>query len=195
VAGVRVRHFLVFAALAVPAFAVLATRHGYVSNRLAGFLAPPPDSQVGQSLVAIASGGLFGRGLGEGWMKMGFVPEAENDFIFAVIAEELGYVGSLLVLGLYTILGVMCYRLVGRIHDSFLRYVVCGFSLMLCMQAAVNLLVVSGWAPPKGIDLPFVSTGGTSLFFCLAAVGLIGNAARTDLGGAGSSRSVSPGRV
>jgi len=84
-------------------------------------------------------------------------------------------------LTLYTVFGVMAYRLVCRIRDPFLRYVVVGFSLMLCMQAAVNLLVVSGWAPAKGIDLPFVSTGGTSLFFCLAAVGVIGNAARTDL--------------
>jgi len=154
-----------------------------------------PRSQVGQSLVAIASGGPFGRGLGEGWMKMGFVPEAENDFVFAVVAEELGFVGSLLVLSLYTVLGVMCYRLVCRIGDPFLRLLVCGFALMLLMQASVNLLVVSGWAPAKGIDLPFVSTGGTSLFFCLCAVGLIGNAARTDLGGAIPSTSVKPGRV
>jgi cell division protein FtsW len=194
VAGVRARHFIVWGALGLLGFAVLALRHDYVGSRLAGFLAIRPDSQVGQSLVAIASGGVFGRGLGEGWMKMGFVPEAENDFVFAVVAEELGYVGSLLVLGLYSILGVMSYRLLCRIRDPFLRFVVCGFSLLLCMQAAVNLLVVSGWAPPKGIDLPFVSTGGTSLFFCLAAVGLIGNAARTDLGGTARLLD-SPGRV
>jgi cell division protein FtsW len=68
------------------------------------------------------------------------------------------------------------------VRDPFLRYVVCGYSLLICAQAAINLLVVSGWAPAKGIDLPFVSTGGTSLVFCLAAVGLIGNAARTDYG-------------
>ena len=101
----------------------------------------------------------------------------------------------MLVLGLYTILGVMGYRLTCRIRDPFLRYVVCGFVLMLCMQAAVNLLVVSGWAPAKGIDLPFVSTGGTSLLFCLAAVGLIGNAARTDLVATDSPISTTPGRV
>ena len=68
-------------------------------------------------------------------------------------------------------------------EDPFLRYVVCGYTLLICTQAAVNLLVVCGWAPAKGIDLPFVSTGGTSLVFCLAAVGLIGNAARSDRAG------------
>lgn len=193
VAGVRIVHFVPWGLVATAGLLLAALRHDYVSSRLLGFLDVRPDSQVGQSLVSIASGGALGRGLGEGWMKLGFVPEAENDFVFAVIAEELGYLGSLLVLGLYTILGVMGYRLVGRIRDPFLRYTVCGFVLMLCMQAAVNLLVVSGWAPAKGIDLPFVSTGGTSLFFCLAAVGVIGNAARTDL--AGGVRSLAPGRV
>jgi cell division protein FtsW len=194
VAGVRLRHFLPWCAVGLCGFAALALRHDYVTNRLLGFLAVRPDSQVGQSLVSIASGGVFGRGLGEGWMKMGFVAEADSDFVFSVIAEELGFCGSLLVLALYTILGVAGYRLVMRIRDPFLRFVVCGFSLALCLQAAVNLLVVSGWAPAKGIDLPFVSTGGTSLFFSLASVGLIGNAARTDLGES-SIVPVSPRRV
>ena len=194
IAGVRLRHFLPWCAAGLVGFAALALRHDYVGNRLLGFFDIRPDSQVGQSLVAIASGGPFGRGLGEGWMKMGFVPEAENDFVFAVVAEEFGFFGALLVLLLYTVVGVMGYRLVCRIRDPFRRYVVCGYSLMICTQAAVNLLVVSGWAPAKGIDLPFVSTGGTSLFFCLAAVGLIGNAARTDLDGL-PSVPVSPGRV
>lgn len=194
IAGVRIAHFLPWCLAGLAGFAAIAMRHDYVNTRLTSFLDVAPY-QVRQSLVAIAAGGPFGQGLGEGWMKMGFVPEAENDFVFAVVAEELGFVGSLLVLVLYSVLGVMGYRLTCRIRDPFLRYVVCGFVLMLCMQAAVNLLVVSGWAPAKGIDLPFVSTGGTSLLFCLAAVGLIGNAARTDLGGADSPISTTPGRV
>ena len=194
IAGVRLAHFLPWCLAGLAGFAAVAMRHDYVNSRLTGFLDVAPY-QVRQSVVAIAAGGPFGRGLGEGWMKMGFVPEAENDFVFAVVAEELGFVGAMLVLGLYTILGVMGYRLTCRIRDPFLRYVVCGFVLMLCMQAAVNLLVVSGWAPAKGIDLPFVSTGGTSLLFCLAAVGLIGNAARTDLVATDSPISTTPGRV
>jgi len=194
VAGVRLCYFLPFFVAGLAGAAWFALRHDYVQGRIAGFLDVAPY-QVRQSLVAIASGGPFGKGLGEGWMKMGFVPEAENDFVFAVVGEELGFAGAAFVLLLYSVLGVMGYRLTCRIRDPFLRYVVFGFVLMLCLQAAVNLLVVSGWAPAKGIDLPFVSTGGTSLVFCLAAVGLIGNAARTDLGGADATLSNNPGRV
>lgn len=187
VAGVRFLHFLPLAVLAVAGLAYVATRHGYVRDRLTGFLATSPDSQVGLGLIAVGSGGLTGRGLGQGWMKMGFVPEAHNDFVFAIIAEEFGYLGSLFVLASFSVFGYVCYRLVCKVRDPFLRYVVCGYSLMICMQAAANLLVVSGRAPAKGIDLPFVSTGGTSLVFCLAAVGLIGNAARADRSGSFST--------
>lgn len=180
VAGVRVRHFMIPCGLGAAGFAVLAMRHDYVMQRLLGFLDVKPGTQVGQSLVAIASGGVFGRGLGEGWMKMGFVAEADSDFVFASIAEEFGYCGSLLVLGLYTVLGIACFRLICRIQDPFFRFLCVGFSFLLLGQATINLLVVTGCAPAKGIDLPFVSTGGTSLFFSLAAVGLMGNAARSD---------------
>ena len=116
-------------------------------------------------------------------MKMNYVPEAHNDFVFAIIAEEFGFLGTLFVLGAYSAFGYLCYRLVVQVRDPFLRYAVCGYALMICLQASVNLLVVSGLAPAKGIDLPFVSTGGTSLLICLAAVGLIGNAVRTDRAG------------
>lgn len=180
VAGVRFLHFAPFAAAGLGLMVFVATQHEYVRRRIVDLFHTTPDSQVGLGLIAVGSGGAFGRGLGQGWMKMGYVPEANNDFIFAIIAEEFGYLGSLFVLGSYSLFGYVCYRLVRQVKDPFLRYVVCGYALMICMQAAVNLLVVSGWAPAKGIDLPFVSTGGTSLVFCLAAVGLIGNAVRSD---------------
>jgi cell division protein FtsW len=143
-----------------------------------------PGGQVWQSLIAISSGGLLGVGLGNGWMKMGFVPESGNDFVFAIIGEELGFAGSLLVLGLYAAIGVVGVRLVMQMQDPFCRMVVFGLSFALCAQAAINLLVVTGLAPAKGIDLPFLSSGGTSLVFSLGAIGLIGNAARSDIGGA-----------
>jgi cell division protein FtsW (lipid II flippase) len=183
VAGVRFLWFLPVGLLGLVGLSVAAMQHEYVRSRLTGFLDTRSDSQVGLGLIAVGSGGLFGRGLGQGWMKMGYVPEAHNDFVFAIIAEEFGYVGSLFVLAAFTAVGVICYRLVCQVRDPFLRHLVCGFGLMICFQAAVNLLVVSGWAPAKGIDLPFVSTGGTSLMFCLAAVGLVGNAARADRAG------------
>jgi cell division protein FtsW len=143
-------------------------------------MTPERGGQVFQSLVSISSGGVAGQGLGDGWMKMGFVPEAHNDFIFAVICEELGLIGGLLVLALYATIGVMGLRLVMQCRERFLRSVVFGFTVAICMQASINLLVVTGMAPAKGIDLPFLSSGGTSLVVYLAAVGLIGNAARAD---------------
>ncbi len=183
VAGVRFLYFLPVGLLGLAGLSIAAMQHDYVRSRIADLMHTRPDSQVGLGLIAVGSGGVFGRGLGQGWMKMNYVPEAHNDFVFAIVAEEFGYLGSLFVLGAFTIFGVVCYRLVIKVRDPFLRYVVCGYALMICMQAAANLLVVSGWAPAKGIDLPFVSTGGTSLMFCLAAVGLIGNAARSDRAG------------
>jgi cell division protein FtsW (lipid II flippase) len=184
VAGVR---FLFFMPVGVAGLALLsyaAMQHEYVRSRVAALFELRPNGQVGLGLIAVGSGGLFGRGIGQGWMKMNYVPEAHNDFVFAIIAEELGFCGSLFVLAGFATFGYVCYRLAIATKDPFLRYVVCGYSLMICMQAGANLLVVSGWAPAKGIDLPFVSTGGTSLMFCLAAVGLIGNAVRTDRSGA-----------
>ena len=179
VAGVRLRHFALVAIPGLLGVIIVATQKTYVLDRL-DFLDPERGSQVWQSLVAIASGGLVGQGLGNGWMKMGFVPEAQNDFIFAIIGEELGLLGSFLVLGLYTTIGVMGLRLVFGCRDRFLRSIVFGLIVAICMQATINLLVVTGMAPPKGIDLPFLSSGGTSLVAYLAAVGLIGNAVRAD---------------
>jgi len=183
VAGVRFVHFLPFAVPAMLGFAWIATRHEYVQKRLQELMETRPGSQVGLGLIALASGGITGQGLGQGWMKMHYVPEAHNDFVFAIIGEEFGFLGSLFVLAAFTTIGCVGYRLAMKMRDPFHRYVVCGYSLLICMQAAANLLVVSGWAPAKGIDLPFVSTGGTSLMFCLAAIGLIGNAARSDRAG------------
>jgi cell division protein FtsW len=188
VAGVPFLYFVPVAAVGLGGLLWTALQHDYVQGRLRDLLHTRPDSQVGLGLIAVGSGGLFGRGLGQGWMKMNYVPEAHNDFVFAIIAEEFGYCGSLFVLGAFTAFGWICYRIVCQVRDPFLRYVVCGYALMICMQAAVNLLVVSGWAPAKGIDLPFVSTGGTSLMFSLCAVGLIGNAARSDRAGTFSTR-------
>jgi cell division protein FtsW len=188
VAGVRFRHFLLAGLPGLGVAVALMRDSDYVYRRIGEFMTIRPSTQVGQSLVAIASGGVAGRGLGDGWMKMGFVSEARNDFVFAAISEELGFFGSLFVLSLYAVIGYVGFRLVCMIRDPFLRYVVLGFSLVLCMQAAINLLVTTGLAPAKGIDLPFVSSGGTNLVFSLAAVGIIGNAARSQFGGVTQGR-------
>ncbi len=179
-AGVAFRWFCLLGAPVLCVLVALACTRPYVKHRLMGFMDVRPGSQVGQSLVAISSGGLTGQGLGNGWMKMGFVPEANNDFVFAIVGEELGLFGSILVIALYGAIGYTGFRLVMHTRDRFCRYLIFGLTLALCMQAAINLLVVTGMAPAKGIDLPFVSSGGTNLVLCLAAVGLIGNAARAD---------------
>ena len=119
-------------------------------------------------------------GLGAGWMKMGFVPEAHNDFVFAIIGEELGFIGLILVLGLYCLIGYVGLRLVLQIRDPFCRFIVLGCTMAVCIQAFINMLVTTGMVPAKGIDLPMVSSGGTNLMASLGAIGLIGNAARTD---------------
>jgi cell division protein FtsW len=180
VGGVPLLHFLLLAIPGIAALIYVILQQDYAVDRLLGFMEPERGGQVWQSLVAISSGGLLGRGLGDGWMKMGFVPEAQNDFVFAVLGEELGLLGTTVVLSLYVTLGVMGMRLVLNCRDRFLRSIVFGFVVALCAQAAINLLVVTGMAPAKGIDLPFLSSGGTSLVACLAAVGLVGNAARAD---------------
>lgn len=180
VAGVRLVHFALLAIPGLIALAAIAAQRSYVVDRVIGFLEPERGGQVWQSKVAIASGGLFGRGLGDGWMKMGFVPEADNDFVFAVVGEELGFLGAATVVALYAVIGVIGIRLVLHTQERFLRVLILGLTVALCMQASINLLVVTGLAPAKGIDLPFLSSGGTSLVTCLAAVGLIGNAARAD---------------
>jgi len=180
VAGVPLRHFAAVALPALTALVWIVVQKSYAVERLTGFLAPEPGGQVWQSLVSISSGGLTGQGLGSGWMKMGFVPEARNDFIFAVVGEELGLAGSVVIIALFVVIGITGLRMALRCEERFLRSMVFGFTVAICMQACINLLVVTGMAPAKGIDLPFLSSGGTSLVVYLAAVGLIGNAVRAD---------------
>jgi cell division protein FtsW len=180
VAGVPLRHFVLCGLPMIGlAFAAMAGR-GYVQDRLAGFLEPRPGDQVWQSMLAISSGGISGAGIGNGWMKMGFVPEARNDFVFAILGEELGLTGLLLVLLAYLVLAWSGLRLALGMRDAYLRHIVLGFTFALMLQMWINVCVATGLAPAKGIDLPFLSSGGTSLMISLAAVGLIGNAARAD---------------
>lgn len=178
VAGVKVRWFLLLGVPALLAFGLLAWQFGYIRARVEGFVEGKPSFQVAQSLLAIGSGGVFGRGIGSGVMKLGHVPEANNDFVFAIVGEELGLVGSCVVVAAYFALLLAGLRLTARAADPFARYVIFGFLFAICAQAAINLCVVTGVIPPKGIDLPFVSSGGTNLLFCMSAIGVVGNAAR-----------------
>ena len=158
--------------------AVLAIAAPYRRARVLAFIDPweSPDSigyQNIQSLVGIASGGMTGVGIGEGRVKWGYLPEAHTDFIFAVLAEEMGLIGALLVVSLLVLIAVMGIRIALRAPDRFGTLVAIGIVVWLVTQAIVNIGAVVGVLPITGIPLPFVSFGGTSLVVGMAAVGLL----------------------
>ncbi len=158
--------------------AVFIRTSPYRMARVTSFLNPDHDPlgkghQALQSLVAVGNGGLAGVGLGAGHQKLFFLPEAHTDFIYAVIAEETGLVGTVAVLLLF--LGILWrgYRISRSVRDGFLKLAALGFTLLLVVQALMNISVVLSLAPNKGIPLPFVSYGGTSLIVSLMTLGLL----------------------
>jgi cell division protein FtsW len=167
----------------------------YRRERLLSFLNPWDDPQnTGfqsvQALIAMGSGGIFGKGLGQGVQKINFLPEAHTDMIFAVIAEELGLIGSTLVIGAYAALGYAGLRIALQCSDPFAKRLAAALTALICGQAAVNLAAVMGVAPLTGIPLPLVSAGGSSLVVALTAVGVLLNIAS----GAGSRVAAVPDR-
>jgi cell division protein FtsW len=181
IAGARLRHFLLLVLLGVGAVAALAVLEPYRMERLLSFLNPwqfafSSGYQLTQALIAFGRGEIFGLGLGEGIQKLSYLPEAHNDFIFAVIAEELGLVGALALIALFALLIVRIFR-VGRTAllegNHFGGYLAYGVGLMLGIQCLVNLGVNTGVLPTKGLTLPFVSYGGNSLIVSCAMIGLV----------------------
>jgi cell division protein FtsW len=116
---------------------------------------------------------MWGKGLGNGSMKLGFVPEDRTDFIFAIICEELGFVGAALVLALFVLLLVLCWRAATRCGNPVGRLLATGLGFMIGLQAVLHVAVTAGWAPPTGVNLPLVAAGGTSLVLVAAAIGLV----------------------
>jgi cell division protein FtsW len=185
VSGVRVR--LLTAAVAIAAaLGVLAIwAEPYRRARFFSFLDPWDDAQgsgfqIVQAMIGMGSGGITGEGLGEGIQKINFLPEAHTDMIFAVIGEELGLVGSLLVILAFAAFAWAGFRVALRCRDPFGKRLAVGITTLVCGQAAVNLAAVLGIAPLTGIPLPFVSYGGSSLVVLLAGVGVLLNIAVND---------------
>ncbi len=152
----------------------------YRRARILAFLDPYADPQgrgfhIIQSLIAVSTGGITGVGLMEGKQKLFYLPEPHTDFIFAVTAEELGLVGSLLIVLLFATFLWRGVRTAVRTQDTFGRFLAVGITAMIVVQAFINISVVLGMMPTKGIPLPFVSYGGSSLFFALACVGVLLN--------------------
>ena len=176
--GVRVRHLVVPLLPALPLAAYAIHSSPYRLRRVMVFLDPwqhPRDAgfQLVQSFIAFGSGGTLGAGLGESKQKMFYLPEAHTDFIFSVIGEELGLVGALLVVTLFAALAVRGFRVALRHPTQFGRLVAFGVTVLLVAQAAVNMAVVLGLLPTKGLALPFVSYGGSAMIGALASVGVL----------------------
>jgi cell division protein FtsW len=176
-AGCRLWHL----ALLVPPLAIVV-RHmlntPFRRERLLAFLDPWSDSKgagyhIIQSLMTIWSGGFWGRGLGNGIQKMGYLPEDNTDFIFAVVCEELGFVGALMVIGLFAAFVVVGWRVMSRCQNLFGKMVAFGITAIIGLQAAINIAVVTASMPTKGIALPLISSGGTGWIMNAAAIGVL----------------------
>jgi len=179
-AGLDLRWIAVATICAVPAFYLLVFRVNYRRVRILAFFNPWEDPlgrgfQIIQSLLAVASGGIFGLGFMEGRQKLFYLPEAHTDFIFAVVGEEMGMIGTCAILALFTIFLWRGLRTSMRAPDQFGFYLALGITMMVCVQAFINMSVVLGLLPTKGIPLPFLSYGGSSFVVMLAAVGILLN--------------------
>jgi cell division protein FtsW len=180
VAGLSLRYILPVALAALPAIYLLIVRVPYRLQRVQAFFSPGSDPQgrgfqLLQSLIAVGSGGFSGVGLMESHQKLFYLPEAHTDFIFAVICEELGFIGAVAVLSLFALYGWRGFVTAMKAPDEFGRFVGLGVTTMVLGQAMINLSVVLGLMPTKGIPLPFISYGGSSLLGMLLATGVLLN--------------------
>jgi cell division protein FtsW len=181
--GANVLHLGATVLAGLPFVYIAVYHNAYRARRIFAFLDPWSDPhgsghQIIQSFLAFGSGGIFGRGLGEGRQKLLFLPERHSDFIYAVIGEELGLVGALAVLALFLFLLWRGMRIALSANERFSRLLAFGITLLVCLQALVNMAVVTGMFPTKGIALPLVSYGGSSMVVTLGALGVLLNISR-----------------
>jgi cell division protein FtsW len=179
-AGFNVRYIALTAAVLMPPAFLLVWMSDYRWKRMTAFLCPECDPlgsgfQLLQSLIAVGTGGIAGRGLMGGIQKMFYLPEPHTDFIFAVIAEEVGLIGTTLTLLAFVVITWRGLKVAGRAPDQFGSFLALGLTAMVAVQAFVNLSVVLGLMPTKGITLPFVSAGGSSLLINLVSMGILLN--------------------
>ncbi|MGI9859933.1 putative lipid II flippase FtsW [Moorella naiadis] len=182
-AGADKRHLAFLAALGVGAVALAIIIAPYRMARFTAFIDPWADAQGNgyqtiQSLLAIGSGGLFGTGLGQGHQKLYYVPENHTDFIFAILSEELGFIGAALVIILFLLLVWRGFQTAFKAPDIFGSLLAAGITTMLALQGIINMGVVTGLLPVTGITLPLVSYGGSSLVFSLLGIGILLNISR-----------------
>jgi cell division protein FtsW len=197
-AGAQLRLFGALALGGLAGVFLLAIGTQYRLDRVLSFLGPGDDLdnsyQANQALYALADGGLFGKGLGQGPSKWKYLPNVHNDFIFALIGEELGFLGCALVLGLFGMLAVVGMRVATRNIDPWIRMVAATLTVWLVAQAAINICYVVGLLPVTGITLPLISSGGTSVVTTLLVFGVLANCARHEPEAVAALRSQGPGR-
>jgi cell division protein FtsW len=180
VAGLSYRYIAGTVLAAIPTIYLLIVRVPYRLQRLEAFLHPDLDPkgagfQLVQSLISVGSGGMTGVGLMESRQKLFFLPEAHTDFIYAIIGEELGFIGAVVVLALFAVYGWRGFVAAMKARDDFGKFLALGITTMVVGQALINLSVVLGLMPTKGIPLPFISYGGSSLIAMLLATGVLLN--------------------
>lgn len=180
VSGSKLSHMFFLIASGIVAFFALIKLESYRMNRFLVFLHPELDPrgvgyQINQALLAIGSGGIFGLGLGHSLQKFNYLPEPVGDSIFAIIGEELGLVGATLLIILFVVLAIRGLQISRKTPDCFGKLVVVGVVSWIVFQAFINISAVSGLIPLTGVPLPFISYGGTSIVFLMAASGVVLN--------------------
>ncbi|MEM5948678.1 putative lipid II flippase FtsW [Spirochaetia bacterium 38H-sp] len=188
IAGVPIRYFLYFIVVALPLLLILLFTKEHRVLRLITFLDPSRDPdgtgyQIQVSMRAMSEGGLWGKGIGAGDFKFGILPEAHSDFVFSIFAEEMGFVGVLVVFALFSIFAVRAFSVSINQESFFYRMLGFGSIFTIVLQVLLNISVVSGLLPTTGIPLPFFSAGGSSALITLALCGLIINISKSSEGG------------
>lgn len=183
VAGADVRHLALGLVASVGIFSLIVVGAGYRSQRIAAFLDASSDPlgvgwNITQAQIALGSGGLFGLGLGASRQKFYYLPNAHTDAIFAVIGEELGYIGTVVVIALFVILAFRGCRIAMQAPDSYGSLLATGITFSIVVQAFVNIGVITATIPFTGVPLPFVSYGGSSLVVSLLSIGILLNISR-----------------
>ncbi len=183
-AGGRWRHMFLLGCIGLVGLGVIAYTRPYVMSRITTFISPDKNAQgsgyqIQQSLIAVGSGGLYGRGFGQSIQKFNFLPEPIGDSIFAVSAEEFGFIGSTLLVLVFVFFALRGLKIAAATPDPFGRLLIVGIVILIISQAFINIGAMVGILPLSGITLPFVSHGGTSLFIALAEAGIILNISKT----------------
>lgn len=182
-AGARWRDIFLFAGIGIIGLTVLAFTRPYIMDRIHTFIDPSRDSigsgyQIQQSMIAIGSGQILGKGFGQSVQKFSFLPESNSDSVFAVAGEEFGFVGCVLIIFLYVVFTLRGFKIAARAPDQFSRLMTIGIVILIISGSFINIASMLGLIPISGVPLIFMSKGGTALFITLAQVGIVLNISR-----------------